>query len=87
MAWITYKTIHEVERNGNLFYLGSGFIGAINRFADVLGHSAVVIAQALGAPDDSVALKTLIEKLKPSREELNAAIDKQILTLGGERKW
>lgn len=71
------KVVHEVDRNGNLFYLASGFIGAINRFADVIGHGAVVIAQALGAPDDSAALKTLTEKLKTPREELSAAIDKQ----------
>lgn len=72
------KTVHDVERGGNLDLILRGFNGAINRFADVLGTGLQAIALALSTPkDNSAEIKALTEKLKQSSDALKEAVDNQ----------
>lgn len=70
------KTIHEVEKNGNLYFLLSAGIGAINRLSDSLGHGLMAIALAMSTTEDNSAeIKALTDKLKQSTDQLETAVD------------
>lgn len=76
MPVITRKYVHEVERNGNLFFLCNGFNGALNKLAEQLGGGLQAIALALSTPkDNSAEIKALTDKLKQSEDVLQSAID------------
>ena len=71
------RTIHEVEKTGNLYYLLNASIGAVNRLADSLGHGLVAIALAISTKEDNSAeIRTLADKLKQSNDALEAAVNK-----------
>ena len=59
------KTIHEVEKSGNLYYLINAFIGAYNRRTDVLQKANET---------DPATLKTLADRLNQSTAALDAAV-------------
>jgi hypothetical protein len=70
------KTVHEVEKNGNLYFLANAFIGALNRLADQIGGGLQAVALALATEEDNSAeIKALTDKLAASRESLETAIN------------
>ena len=77
MNWLkTDKVIHEVEKAGNLYFLLSGFNGALNRLATEIGGGLRAIALALSTPEDNSAeVKELTTKLKQSSDALKSAVD------------
>lgn len=74
------RTIHEVEKSGNLYFLLNAAIGAINRLADQVGGGLQAVALALSTPDDNSGdvqkrLDELSQSLDQSTEELKAAVE------------
>lgn len=73
---ITTKTIHEVSKDGNLYFLLNGFNGALNKLAEQIGGGLRAIALALSTPNDNSAeVKELTDKLKQSQGVLQTAIN------------
>ena len=69
------KHVHDVDRNSNLDLILRGFNGAVNRFADVLGHGLAAIATALAtSKDNSAEVKALTDKLRASTDALDQAV-------------
>lgn len=69
------RTIHSVERGGNLDLILRGSIGAINRLADAIGGGLQAIALALSTPQDNSEevqrkLDELTAILKPEADAL-----------------
>ena len=76
------KTVHEVEKAGNLYFLLNSFNGALNKLASMIGGGLQAIALALSTPqDNSAAVQAEIDKitaqLNASNAELKGAIDQQ----------
>jgi ABC-type transporter Mla subunit MlaD len=70
------RIVHDVDRGSNLDLILRGFNGAVNRFADVLGHGLEAIATALATPhDNSQQVQEVIDKLRQVRTNLKSAID------------
>lgn len=68
------RLIHEIERGSNLDLIARGVIGAVNRFADVIGRGLQAIALALSTPhDNSETVQAEIDKIT---QQLNASTDK-----------
>ena len=69
------KTVYEIEKGGNLYFLLNAFIGAVNRFADQVGGGLQAVALALSTSEDNSAeIKSLTERLAAQREALDAAV-------------
>ena len=64
MIW--RKTIHEVEKTGNLYFLLNAFIGAYNRRTDVMERAVKL--------DERV--QAVIHRLDAAGDKLKDAVDK-----------
>ena len=76
------RIVHEVSKTGNLYYLWSASIGAINRFADVLGAGLQAIALALSTPQDNSTevqkhIDSATARISVQESSLREAIEKQ----------
>lgn len=68
------KTIHEVDKTGNLYFLLNGFNGALNKLASQIGGGLQAIALALATPhDNSQEVKALSERIQKQVAALEAA--------------
>jgi uncharacterized coiled-coil protein SlyX len=81
MALYTKRIVHDVSKDGTLFFLLNGFNGALNKLAEQIGGGLQAIAVALATPQDNSTevqkhLNELNLKLKASNETLQAAINK-----------
>ena len=73
------QRIHEVRKQGNLYFLINAVIGAYNRRTDALSGGMQAIALALSTPqDNSTAVQAEIDRLtaelKASRLNVEEAI-------------
>lgn len=82
----TEKVIHDIESDGNLYFLLNGLNGALNKFAEriggglqVVGTGLQAIALALSTPNDNSAeVKALTDKLKQTTDALDSATKKAL---------
>ena len=61
------EVVHEVDRHGNLFFLASAFIGAVNKIGDAL----------IRAADNDQKLRALAARIGQSTDKLNSAVSGQ----------
>lgn len=57
------KVVHEIARNGNIFFLINAFIGAYNRRTDVIAREA----------ETQEKVRQLTQRLKVQNDALDAA--------------
>ena len=83
------RTIHEVDKNGNLYFLLNGFNGALNKLAEQvgaglrdIGGGLRAVALALSTPQDNSAqvqqeVDRLVKELRGSTTKVETAINEQ----------
>lgn len=76
MPVITRRYVHEVSKDGALFFLLNGFNGALNRLASQIGSGLQAIALALSTPqDNSAEVQAQIDKATQDLKQSTSALD------------
>lgn len=76
MPMITRRYVHEISKDGALFFLLNGFNGAFNKLAEEIGDGLHAVALALSTKEDnSVQILELANRVKAMREKLKASVD------------
>jgi formiminotetrahydrofolate cyclodeaminase len=79
MVTFTRRVVHEVSKDGSLYFLLNGFNGALNKLASEIGGGLRAIALALSTPKDNSAevqkqIDQYVAQLRGSTDKLDTAV-------------
>lgn len=79
---MTRRHVHEISKDGALYYLLNGFNGALNKLAEQIGGGLRAIALALSTPQDNSSqvqaeLDKIQARLKSQTDALEGAVKSQ----------